>query len=227
MTKEVARHRGVQGIESAFCDLLESEMRQDGWQVQREVPVPGGFIDLVATKDLRRMVIEVKASAGRQDVRHALGQLVFYAYYEREAQLFFASPERPSPEMIALLEFYQVGVYPTWQQQRGADEAIEPDPWAIPTVMRDGQRWTTAKAEKSYYCPVCGEGFPVRPVVCAAGDAVEDHDRVLSRVWDVDFSCPKCGHDPYLLPFKGERVRADDSQIQAWTYLLGPWRRAR
>jgi Holliday junction resolvase len=99
--------------EKAFGDALQERLEAEGYAVSREVPVPGGRIDILALRGPQRLIIEAKADANRASIRDALGQLLMYGWYAGhggEATLCFAAPERPAMELLPLLGKYGIKV---------------------------------------------------------------------------------------------------------------------
>jgi Holliday junction resolvase len=97
--------------EKEFCDRIERDLREKGWDVLREAPVPGGRIDLLANRNGEQWVIEAKLTATRRTVAAALGQLLSYRHYRAGARLFFAAPVEVSDDLMALLLGHGIEVY--------------------------------------------------------------------------------------------------------------------
>lgn len=103
-------------VVEAFC----SHLKENGWEVQREVKTPTGPIDVVATRGTERLVAEAKgrtADAGL-DMNTAYGQLL-NRMTDADARYAVVAPEasqkaalrvpRRVREMLGI-EIYLVGV---------------------------------------------------------------------------------------------------------------------
>jgi hypothetical protein len=88
-----------------------------------EIPLreaPSLFTDAYDTK--RHLLIEAKASARRQDIRMAIGQLFDYArYLSPRPRLAVLTPDRPTGELLKLLKDHQI--LAIWRTSNGFTES--------------------------------------------------------------------------------------------------------
>jgi hypothetical protein len=86
--------------------------------VRHRIPSPGGahlFTDVYDPS--RRLLIEAKASATRNDVRTALGQILDYSRSVDHAHKAVLLPSQPPRDLRELLLMYGVGVI--WPETGG------------------------------------------------------------------------------------------------------------
>jgi Holliday junction resolvase len=200
--------------ERAFCDSLERELTLRGFKVFREMPVPGGRIDIMAQRDDLRWVIEAKRDGSRTSVRHGVGQLIFYANYHRGARLFIASPDRPSDEMVRFMRRYGI-------------ESLQPtDAWddggpVIPFRIRGGDWWTTTHCD-AWRCPRCRQVSEDSPAIMAFRGPRSECPEWAEKGWRLWRACSHCGFETDFT--RTTRLYATDEQVESMTREFGPWR---
>jgi hypothetical protein len=213
-----------EAIERIFCDVLERHLKAEGYSVIREAPVPGGRIDLLCSRGDERLVIEAKRGATTQQVRSALGQLLFYAHYHPGASLAFASPWVPSADIVELLSHYGVSVL----RVRSAVDVQEyaESANAVPEAMLDGEWWTT-KEYADWSCARCdffSYDFPavrcLRPAQGTGGSIIR-YPEWLDKRWQMRHHCERCNYDSEAAG--GVPLFTDDRQVVYMQESVGPW----
>ena len=67
-----------------------------------------GYIDIVATRQGEKRLIEVKVSSDSHTAAHALGQLLFYSHFHPGSSLWFAAPSHPDLTILSILDQYNI-----------------------------------------------------------------------------------------------------------------------
>lgn len=87
-----------------------SKLVSEGWIVEERVGLKVGVVDLKASKGDEVMLIEVKPSAGTNEVNHALGQLLFYKEQVPNVKLAIALPAFPNDPCKEVLAKYAIEI---------------------------------------------------------------------------------------------------------------------
>lgn len=108
-----ARHLELSGginrrTEDDYRREVIRKLSSDGWSVESEVYTPQGRIDILASKEDRTIIVEVKLRGDNNSVSHALGQLLFYRCAFPNAELFIATATTPRDDTMAILSKYGV-----------------------------------------------------------------------------------------------------------------------
>jgi hypothetical protein len=108
-TREYIRRSGIS--ESKYQHQLAEKLKKNGWVVYLEKKTPNGRIDILAEKSGNKIIIETKLSSGLCNMQRAIGQLLLYRHCIPEAKLYIATPEKPSEEILGVLNSVGIEYY--------------------------------------------------------------------------------------------------------------------
>ena len=96
------------GEEKRIQAELVASLKSCGWIVERESYTSQGRIDVLATRENDKRIIEVKIKIDSNSMAHALGQLLFYSKFHPGATLWIYTPQKPDLTVMSILNSFGV-----------------------------------------------------------------------------------------------------------------------